>query len=132
MKKFTSRFALVIAILIAALYVTDTDYILKAIQTVYLQGNTTASIDDYTFFDNQTVNTGKSKAWPLHKNYNKVSSTNKLSELHKAQGTVAFLIIKNDSILFEKYYGGYDENSKSNSFSMAKSYVSGLLGKAIM
>ena len=132
MKKFTSRFALVIAILIAALYVTDTDYILKAIQTVYLQGNTTASIDDYTFFDNQTVNTGKSKAWPLHKNYNKVSSTNKLSELHKAQGTVAFLIIKNDSILFEKYYDGYDENSKSNSFSMAKSYVSGLLGKAIM
>ncbi len=132
MKKFTSRFALVIAILVAALYVTDTEYILKAIQTIYLQGNTTASIDDYTFFDNQTVSTSKSKAWPLHKNYNKVSSTNKLSELHKAQGTVAFLIIKNDSILFEKYYDGYGENSKSNSFSMAKSYVSGLLGKAIM
>ena len=132
MKKFIFRFVLVIAILVATLYVTDTDYILKAIQTVYLQGNTTASIDDYPFFDNQTVNIGKSKAWPLHKNYNKISSTNKLSELHKAQGTVAFLIIKNDSILFEKYYDGYDENSKSNSFSMAKSYVSGLLGKAIM
>ena len=42
------------------------------------------------------------------------------------------MIIKNDSILFESYYDGYNENSKSNSFSMAKSYVSGLLGKAIM
>tara|TARA_B110000037_G_C17019555_1_gene464710 strand:- start:269 stop:1156 length:888 start_codon:yes stop_codon:yes gene_type:complete len=42
------------------------------------------------------------------------------------------MIIKNDSILFESYFDGYEENSKSNSFSMAKSYVSGMLGKAIM
>ena len=42
------------------------------------------------------------------------------------------MIIKNDSILFESYFDGYSEDSKSNSFSMAKSYVSGMLGKAIM
>ena len=74
----------------------------------------------------------ESKSWPLHKNYNKIPATEKLLELHKAQGTVAYMIIKNDSILFESYYDGYEENSKSNSFSMAKSYVSGMLGKAIM
>ncbi|MFL2613336.1 MAG: serine hydrolase [Flavobacteriaceae bacterium] len=33
---------------------------------------------------------------------------------------------------FEKYYDGYGPESKSNSFSVAKSYVSALLGKAIM
>ena len=132
MKKFITRLALVFSILIAGLYLTDTDYILKAVQTVYLQGNTTASIDDYPFFENKTVKIGKSKSWPLHKNYNKIPATEKLLELHKAQGTVAYMIIKNDSILFESYYDGYEENSKSNSFSMAKSYVSGMLGKAIM
>jgi CubicO group peptidase (beta-lactamase class C family) len=132
MKKFITRLIIIIAILIIGLYLTGTDYILKAVQTVYLQGNTTASIDDYTFFENKTINIGKSKAWPLHKNYNKIPATEKLLELHKSQGTVAYLIIKNDSILFESYYDGYNEDSKSNSFSMAKSYVSGLLGKAIM
>jgi CubicO group peptidase (beta-lactamase class C family) len=132
MKKFITRLIIIIAILIIGLYLTGTDYILKAVQTVYLQGNTTASIDDYTFFENKTINIGKSKAWPLHKHYNKTPATEKLLELHKSQGTVAYLIIKNDSILFESYYDGYNEDSKSNSFSMAKSYVSGLLGKAIM
>ena len=132
MKKFITRLAVVFSVLIAGLYLTDTDYILKAVQTVYLQGNTTASIDDYPFFENKTVKIGKSKSWPLHKNYNKIPATEKLLELHKAQGTVAYMIIKNDSILFESYFDGYSEDSKSNSFSMAKSYVSGMLGKAIM
>ena len=48
------------------------------------------------------------------------------------KGTIAFLIIKNDSIWFENYYDGFTKNSKSNSFSMAKSMVSAMLGKAIM
>ena len=132
MKKFTSRLIVAIALLIGGLYLTGTDYILKAVQTVYLQGHTTASIDDYPFFENKTVNIGKSKAWPLHKKYNKIPASEKLLELHKTQLTVAYLIIKNDSLLFEVYYDGYNEDSKSNSFSMAKSYVSGMLGKAIM
>ena len=89
MKKLISRLIVVIAVVVAGLYLTDTDYIIKAVQTVYLQGNTTASIDDYTFFENKTVNIGKSKAWPLHKNYNKIPATEKLLALHKSQGTVA-------------------------------------------
>ncbi|MDC0389196.1 beta-lactamase family protein [Flavobacteriaceae bacterium] len=46
-------------------------------------------------------------------------------------GTVAFLIIKNDSIWHEKYFSGYNKDSHSNSFSMAKSIVSATMGKAI-
>ena len=87
MKKFITRLAVVFSVLIAGLYLTDTDYILKAVQTVYLQGNTTASIDDYPFFENKIVKIGKSKSWPLHKNYNKIPATEKLLELHKAQAT---------------------------------------------
>ena len=41
------------------------------------------------------------------------------------------MIIKNDSILFERYYDNYNLNSKSNSNSMAKSFVSALLNKAV-
>jgi len=42
------------------------------------------------------------------------------------------VIIKNDSIWFENYYDGFSKGSKTNSFSMAKSITTSLLGKAIM
>jgi CubicO group peptidase (beta-lactamase class C family) len=45
--------------------------------------------------------------------------------------TVAFLIIKNDTIQYEKYFKGYDKQSIVPSFSMAKSVTSILIGCAI-
>jgi CubicO group peptidase (beta-lactamase class C family) len=45
--------------------------------------------------------------------------------------TVAFLIIKNDSIQYEKYFKGYNQESIIPSFSMAKSVTSILIGCAI-
>ena len=49
-------------------------------------------------------------------------------EKHK---TVAFLIIQNDTIKYEKYFKGYDRTSIVPSFSMAKSVTSILIGCAI-
>ena len=45
--------------------------------------------------------------------------------------TVAFLVIRDDTILYEKYFSPYDENSLLTSFSVAKSFVSALIGIAI-
>lgn len=45
--------------------------------------------------------------------------------------TVAFLIIKNDTIQYEKYFRGYTKESIVPSFSMAKSVTSILIGCAI-
>lgn len=42
--------------------------------------------------------------------------------------TNAFLVIRNDTILFEKYFNGYNESSISNSFSMGKTIISTLIG----
>jgi CubicO group peptidase (beta-lactamase class C family) len=49
----------------------------------------------------------------------------------KDNNTVAFLIIQNDSIQYEHYWGKYDETSIVPSFSMAKSITSMLIGCAI-
>lgn len=46
-------------------------------------------------------------------------------------GTVAFLIIRNDSLLYEQYFNKYDAASIVPSFSVAKSFVSALMGIAI-
>mgnify|MGYP001380779294 FL=1 len=118
--------------IIALLYLTKTDYILKAVRVVYLNGETTASIDDYVYFENSTIKNRDASVWPKHKDYNSLYMPEKLTLLHEDSRSIAYLVIKNDSLLHESYFDGYDENSKTNSFSMAKSYVCALLGKAIM
>jgi len=45
--------------------------------------------------------------------------------------TVAFIIIRNDTILYEEYFRGYDRTSLIASFSVAKVFVSALTGIAI-
>ena len=134
MKKILKIFlALLLAtgLLIALLFIFDYGYIFKGINVIYMQGHSTAYIDDYTEFDNRTIEAGEIQPWPLHEDYNTVSPTNELKELNNELQTVAFLIIKNDSIWFEDYAEGYGKNSLTNSFSMAKSITTALLGKAI-
>ena len=45
--------------------------------------------------------------------------------------TAAFLVVRHDSIVYENYFDGYNERSLLPSFSMAKSYVSTLIGIAL-
>lgn len=134
--KFLKKFLLwllgIIAFAVVLLYIFDVDYLLKAVRVVYLHGHTTAYLDDYTHFDNRTIKNGTPQPWPLHEDYNKAAPTQRLAEVNKELGTVAYLIIKNDSIWHESYYDGYGKDSKSNSFSMAKSIVSAAMFKAIM
>ena len=49
----------------------------------------------------------------------------------KETKSVAFLVIRNDSILYERYFDNYDAASIVPSFSMAKSVTSMLIGCAI-
>ena len=46
-------------------------------------------------------------------------------------GTVAFLLIKNDTLLSERYYNGYDRSSICASFSTVKSFVLAMVGIAL-
>lgn len=131
MKKFLLWFVGILAAIIALLYIFNVDYLIKAVRVVYLHGKTTAYLDDYTHFDNRVVKKGTGQPWAMHKDYNKIKGTTRLEDVHKELGTVAYLIIKNDSIWHESYYDGYGKDSKSNSFSMAKSITSAAMFKAI-
>ena len=131
-KKLLKWVVILFGLLIIVLYITDTDYLLKAVRTIYLKGYTTAYLEDYKEFDNAVVENGTPQTWPNHKYYNSVEETETLKNINNQNGTIAYVIIKNDSIWFENYYDGFNQNSQSNSFSMAKSYVSAMLGKAIM
>ncbi len=53
-----------------------------------------------------------------------------LDETLEGTNTNAFMVIRNDTIIYEKYYNEYNENSLLTSFSVAKSFVSALVGIA--
>jgi len=111
---------------ITALYTLLPDYLQKGM--IYL----TPDIDDYKIFDNREVKTGTPRPWPLTFDYNRYSiPAESVRDSMENLKTTGFLIIQNDSVLFEQYQGGHDSSTISNSFSMAKSIVSLLIGCAI-
>ena len=54
-----------------------------------------------------------------------------LASFLEAQKTVAFLVIRNDTLLYERYFDGFSRESVLPSFSVAKSFVSALIGIAV-
>lgn len=89
-------------------------------------------IDDYKLFDYSTIQ--KSDAiqyWNYSSQLNKLKLPEHFAKLDSAHGTFSFLVIKNDSIIYEKYAENYSDTLKTNSFSMAKSVISMLIGVAI-
>ena len=132
MSKILKWVFIIITSLILLLYAFNIEYLIKGVRTIYLTGNNTAFISDYEYFDNREIANSSPEPWPIHKNFDQFVETEELKVLNEQRETKSFLVIKNDSIVFEKYYDGYDENSLSNSFSVAKSIVVSLMGKAIM
>tara|TARA_B100000886_G_scaffold335419_1_gene292458 strand:- start:90 stop:1250 length:1161 start_codon:yes stop_codon:yes gene_type:complete len=106
-------------------------YVYKAVKIGYIRGHNTATIEDIQFFETRIVASKNGKQWPEASNYNKTNITDKLrSRLVKNQ-SIAFVVIQNDSIRFEEYWGIGSRKSRTNSFSMSKSIVSILIGIAI-
>lgn len=88
-------------------------------------------IYDYQIFNNRTVGTGLSQPWELSAAYNQMQPSPALRDSLLSMETTAFLVIQNDSILYEYYPEGLDPEAPGNSFSMAKSIVSLLIGCAL-
>ena len=132
LKGFFKWFAIILASTVILMYVFDVDYLLRAVRTIYFKGYTTAFLEDYKDFPNREIKKGIAQPWPISKDYNSVDVTATLEKTHKELQTAAFLIIQNDSLFHESYFDGYSKESKSNSFSMAKSVITMALGKAIM
>jgi len=120
-------YAVIVIAVIAAIFVSfpPNRYILKAI--IYLN----ADIDDYKIFSNRTVKSGIYQPWKLSDNFNKKQIPEKYKPILEDLKTVAFVVVKDSEIVHESYYRGYNEKSISNSFSVAKSIVSLLIGCAL-
>ncbi|GGE22427.1 serine hydrolase domain-containing protein [Psychroflexus salis] len=121
----------ILILIVLGLYITGYDYIFKGIRVVYMTGHDTAFIDDYTYFDNRSIENNQATPLKKHKDYNTAYIPQQLGEANHTYGTIAFLIFKDGKLWHENYADGYGPDSFTNSFSMAKSITTLLLGKAI-
>ncbi|MFO7723169.1 MAG: serine hydrolase [Bacteroidales bacterium] len=87
--------------------------------------------DDYRIFYNNRVENGTPIPWPIAVEYNKTAPGIADLDSLMQYDPLAFLIIRDDSLLFEQYYNGHMVQSISNSFSTTKTIVSMLIGCAI-
>lgn len=125
-RNYLAGILMLLLFLVAWLYVADKNYIYKALYYNF------ANIDDNTIFEQRIIKAAPvPQPWPLAKAYKQVQLPKDLAQLHQELETIAFLVLKEDSIIYEQYWDGYSKESISNSFSMAKSIVSALIGVAI-
>lgn len=116
----------IFALLLLYPLLTGKTYLYKAVYYNFV------NIDDYKIFSTRTIPVSTApQPWPISKKYNQIVLNHSFSDSLQKLKTVALLVIKNDSIIYEKYSGGYSEKSLSNAFSMAKSVISLLVGAAI-
>ncbi|MCH2197322.1 MAG: beta-lactamase family protein [Flavobacteriales bacterium] len=128
-KRLLISLVVIILLAVTGLYITGNGHIVNGLPSTYLSGNSKPDIDDMSFHDVRAVKAGEPMPWNeslLAENALTSEDIDYMDELE----TTAFLVIKSDEIIYERYAMGYDESTLSNSFSMAKSFASLCIGTA--
>ncbi len=129
--KIGAGLLLLVVVLAALPALTGNQYIYRAFRATYLQGHDTANIDDGAVFDQHLVKAGAPQPWPLAPDYNRVPLSTALLAHHAQFGTAAWLVIHRGQVLQERYFAPYTANSRTNSFSVAKTVTTMLVGAAV-
>lgn len=121
----------ILALLIALAYLTGNGHLVRGVRYTYLIGRSSPEIDDRDFFPYGTIAATAPQPWPVGSRYGKLALKPEQEKELKDLYSVGFAVMQDDSLIFEQYWNGWDADSVSNSFSVAKSYISVLTGIAI-
>ena len=131
LKKIGKWLLIILVLLNLAIIISGKTYIYTALANTYFKGRSGPSIDEYQIFENRDVASGTHLSWHHSKQYNTKTIPAEALKTVESMQSIAYVIIKNDSMIHEQYWDGYGEDSHTNSFSMAKTFVSILIGVAI-
>ena len=121
----------VLVLLALAIQFTGHGYFWRALAATYMQGHTTAHIDDASNFAQRTIAAGPSQPWPVHPRLNQKPLDPALLAHLKQYGTAAFVVAHQGALLHEQYFAPYGPSSRTNSFSMAKTITTLQVGMAV-
>jgi CubicO group peptidase (beta-lactamase class C family) len=88
-------------------------------------------LEDYKIMPYSHVRATNYQPLPESSQYNTFHLPDSLSKYLKQTKTIAFLIFKHDSLIYEWYEKGYSDSSHTNPFSVTKSITSILTGIAL-
>ncbi len=131
LKKLLSYLCATVALVALLLWLTGNQHVLYGLGKTYFIGKSKPDIDDMPYFAVSTVNIGIPTPWPQSAVFNKVAPAAEDLAYLDARESCAFLVIRQDSLLYENYWRGYCDTTRSNSFSMAKSFTGMLTGIAV-
>jgi CubicO group peptidase (beta-lactamase class C family) len=105
------------------------------------------NVTDYKIFKTETIQKSSSPyqiarsgstctlpdefLWAISNDDNKVYNYKSPEDFLISQGTLSFIVIKNDTIVYEKYFNGFEPDSLRTIFSVSKAFTSSLVGIAI-
>jgi CubicO group peptidase (beta-lactamase class C family) len=120
----------VIVLINIAILVSGKTYLYSVLRHTVFKGELSPDITDIGIFPMHTISKSAPQPWPVSTRL-KTGLPAEFTSYFEAYGTTSYLVIQHDSILFEKYWEGFDEKSVTNSFSMAKTINSVLIGIAL-
>lgn len=135
LKKIFTRLGLgllaLFVLLALAIQLSGHGYFWKALSATYLQGHSTAHIDDANNFAQRKIATAQPLAWEKDAVFNKTLLNSATLSYLQQYKSAAFLVAKNGKLLHETYFAPYNESSRTNSFSIAKSITTMQVGLAV-
>ncbi|MFT5723365.1 MAG: CubicO group peptidase (beta-lactamase class C family) [Bacteroidia bacterium] len=135
-KKILKRTAVAVVSLVALvvlfILISGNHYMFFMLRHTVLEGRMGPTVDEHVYYDNNVVAASETPfLWPIGANYetNQLSATDEA--YHETYQTKAFLVVHHGEIQYEQYWDDYSDSSKTNSWSMAKSVCSHLIGCAL-
>jgi CubicO group peptidase (beta-lactamase class C family) len=125
-KKIFLGLGSVVLFLMAYLHVTNKDYYYKA-----LWYNLPSIFDDDIFKSRTIVSSKNLQPWPYAMEFSTLELSAELIDSLEKYTCTSVLFIQQDSIIRERHFDGISDTTRSNSFSVAKSYIGALIGRAI-
>lgn len=106
-------------------------YLPHAIASSIFRGQNGPGVYDLNISPYKEISTHSPSRVPISIKEIPTSSIDGFDSFNKEWESIAFLVSKEDTLIFEKYFEGHSVDKVSNSFSMAKTVISMLVGIAV-
>lgn len=119
----------IILIFETGLWLSGNLFVNSVLKHTIFSGKMGPDIDELALFPKHEISNQNPQPWP-HSRRNVIIDKS-FVEAFQSYETESYLVIKDDSIVLEWHEPSYNPNSYANSFSMAKSFTSVLIGCAL-
>lgn len=111
------------------IFASGNTYLNTLFPLTIFSGKMGPDIDELELFNRNGVPAESPQPWAVSDQQAILNDS--ILQLMELYETVSFVVIKNDTVKFEKHWEGYNDSSLVNSFSMAKSITGMLVGCAL-